>query len=59
VTADPTVSARLKAFAAGIDAFLEKPLEPELLLTELARVLAPRAAAAVEPQSDERIAALG
>jgi CheY-like chemotaxis protein len=41
LTADPTPSARQTAFAAGVDGFLVKPLEPDLLLDELLRLIGP------------------
>jgi CheY-like chemotaxis protein len=59
VTADPTDFARSRAFAAGVDAFLVKPLEPELLQAELVRLLAPRAGSERQPDGGaQRIAAL-
>jgi signal transduction histidine kinase/CheY-like chemotaxis protein len=39
VTADPTQLARDAALAAGVDAFLVKPLEPDLLCAELTELL--------------------
>lgn len=41
VTADPTTSARLAAFEAGVDAFLLKPLNADLLRAELMKLMPP------------------
>jgi CheY-like chemotaxis protein len=39
LTADPTASARQAAFSAGADSFLVKPLEADLLYTELQELM--------------------